>query len=254
MSKNYTLQQSPNTTGYPSPEFDKGAFDAAITQKGYRIYQERAVACPCGMDAGHPNPSCPYCGGTGYYYIDPTEVICLITGVNVNTKYREWTMDNAGTIAVSTYDEGLNFSFFDKLTFKEKFGIFSENRVVRAFNAMLFVWLTFQPFKLFQLSVIDGNGQLQNLTPDSYYTDPENNEYTLFFNANAGLKEGDIVSVYYKHYVQYNVIDLPHEIRASNKTDENGNLQKIDLPVQAIARRANFVVNESNQTIKGGEL
>ena len=71
MSKNYTLQQSPNTTGYPSPEFDKGAFDAAITQKGYKIYQERAVACPCGMDAGHPNPSCPYCGGTGYYYIDP---------------------------------------------------------------------------------------------------------------------------------------------------------------------------------------
>ena len=60
--------------------------------------------------------------------------------------------------------------------------------------------------------------------------------------------------MYYKHYVQYNVIDLPHEIRASNKTDENGNLQKIDLPVQAIARRANFVVNESNQTIKGGEL
>ena len=43
MSKNYTLQQSPNTTGYPSPEFDKGAFDAAITQKGYRIYQERAA-------------------------------------------------------------------------------------------------------------------------------------------------------------------------------------------------------------------
>lgn len=36
MSKNYTLQQSPNTTGYPSPEFDKGAFDAAITQKGIR--------------------------------------------------------------------------------------------------------------------------------------------------------------------------------------------------------------------------
>ncbi len=250
MSKNYVLQQSPNTIGYPSPEFDKGAFDAAITQKGYKIYQERAIACPCGDDAGHPDPACPHCGGTGYYYIDPTEVICLITGVNVNTKYREWTMDNAGTIAVTTYDEGLNFSFFDKLTFKEKFGIFSENRVVRSFNGKFFAWLTFQPFEVFQVAIIDLNGDLKVLSRGDYFQDKENNEYALFFKPGSGVMDGTVVSVYYKHYVQYNVIDLPHEIRASNVTDKNGNLQKIDLPVQAIARRANFVVNEGNQTVK----
>lgn len=244
----YKLQKSPATTGYPSPEFDKGAFDAAITQKGYKIYQERAVACPCGMDAGHPNPSCPHCGGTGYYYIDPTEVVCLITGVNVNTKYKEWTMDNAGTIAVTTYDEGLNFAFFDKLTFKEKFGIFTENRVVRRVGDTFFIWLTFKPTELRRLSVVEG-GQIRVLTPDSYLLDADNNEYAVFFTAGAGLSSGQVVSVYYKHFVQYNVIDLPHELRASNITDADGNLQKIDLPVQAIARRANYVVNEANQNV-----
>lgn len=245
----YKLQQSPNTTGYPSPEFDKGAFDAAITQKGYKIYQERAIACPCGIDAGHPNPSCPHCGGTGYYYIDPTEVICLITGVNMNTKYKEWTMDNAGTIAVSTYDEGLNFAFFDKLTFKEKFGLFTENRVVRTFNNEPFIWITFKPYKIYQITMIQGF-DIVTVDPTLYSVGYDGNEYVVFFSPDAGVTEKTIVSVYYKHYVQYNVIDLPHEIRASNKTDENGNLEKIDLPVQAIARRANYVVNESNQELR----
>lgn len=110
--------------------------------------------------------------------------------------------------------------------------------------------MTFQPFEIFQVAIIDLNGDLKVLSKGDYFQDKENNEYALFFNAGSGVMDGTVVSVYYKHYVQYNVIDLPHEIRASNVTDKNGNLQKIDLPVQAIARRANFVVNEGNQTVK----
>lgn len=247
--KVYKLQASPNTIGYPGPEFDKGAFDAAIVEKGYKIYQERAVTCPCGKEPGHANPSCPYCGGTGYFYIEPTETIGLITGVNVNTKYRQWTLDNAGTIAVSTFDEGLNFSFFDKITFKEKYSIFSENRVMRIANGVTFTWLSFKPKQIYSVYVLV-NGKMEKVDASDYMMIPDNNEYALFFTPEAKIPANTIVSVYYKHYIQYNVIDLPHELRASNKTDDNGNLEKIDLPVQAIARRANFIFSESNQVIQ----
>lgn len=242
----YNLQQSPNTIGYPSPEFDKGAFDAAIVQKGYKIYQERAVACPCG-EPGHPKPNCPYCGGLGYFFIEPTETIALITGVNVNTKYKEWTMDNAGTIAVTTFEEGLNFGFFDKITFKEKFGRFSETRKIRFGGGKHFVWLTFKLKELYSIYMLNVAGTMIELSSDMYTV--ENDGYTIVINAELGEIDGLVLSVYYKHYIQYNVIDLPHELRASNITDANGNLQKIDLPVQAIARRANFVMGESNQEI-----
>lgn len=241
--KQYELQPSPSTLGYPSPEFDKGAFDAAIVQKGYKIYQERAVACPCG-DPGHANPSCPHCGGIGYFYINPSETKAIITSINVNTQYKEWTMDNAGTIAVTTYDEGLNLSFFDRITFKEKFGRFTENRVVRKTADKTFVWLTFKPIEIYGVYVIDG-GAVRQLSPSDYKMEPSINDCALFLS--SIYSENLIVSVYYKHYVQYNVIDLPHEIRASNITNNDGNLRKIDLPVQAIARRANFVYGENNK-------
>lgn len=242
MTKNYNLQQSPNTIGYASPEFTKGAFDAAIVQKGYKIYQERAISCPCCNTQGHATPSCPYCGGTGYFYIEPTETIALITGVNVNTKYKEWTLDNAGTIALTTFDEGLNFSFFDKITFKEKYGIFSESKRVRVNAGEKFVWLSFKPVRILKVFTMNVAGIMIELPQSDYVVD---GDYRLKL-LNPGINTESVVSVYYKHYIQYNVIDLPHELRASNITDENGNLQKIDLPVQAIARRSNFVFNENS--------
>ena len=159
--KQHKLQPSPSTLGYPSAEFDKGMFDAAIVQKGYKIYQERAIACPCGTDPGHANPACQNCGGTGYFYIEPTETKALITGVNMNTQYKNWTIDNAGTITVTTFDEGLNLSFFDRISFKEKFGRHSENRVVRKTPSKTFTWLTFKPVEIYGVYKKEVSGKIR---------------------------------------------------------------------------------------------
>ena len=78
-------------------------------------------------------------------FVDPVKTRALITGVNVDTKYKEWTIDRAGTISVTIQDEGPKLSFYDRITFTEKFGFYSENYLV---NEKSFVWLTFEPIEI----------------------------------------------------------------------------------------------------------
>ena len=77
------------------------------------------------------------------------------------------------------------------------------------------------------------------LDETSYYI-KEDNGYCLVFNED--LTEEKIVSVYYMHELEYRVLDLPHIIRASWKKDKKtGALEPIQLPVQGIARLAQFI-------------
>lgn len=237
--KKITLQQSPNLAG-PIPEFIKNEFDRAVWAKGYFVIHEKAIMCPCGSTPGHFNPGCPACGGNGYFFVDPVKTRALITGVNVDTKYKEWTIDRAGTISVTIQDEGPKLSFYDRITFTEKFGFYSENYLV---NEKSFVWLTFEPIEILGVYFYNIETNQPELLPNTAYSVNESNNYVLEI-VDKSLS-GKIISVYYKHHVQYNIIDLPHEIRASNVVDSNGNLSKIDLPDQAIARRANFFVGKT---------
>ncbi len=54
-------------------DFQPDEFHKAIEQKGYDVYWEKAVMCPClDKDAsGQPNPVCPLCEGKGKFWYDP---------------------------------------------------------------------------------------------------------------------------------------------------------------------------------------
>ena len=50
------------------------------------------------------------------------------------------------------------------------------------------------------------------------------------------------ISVYYSYEVQYNVVDLPHDMRASVKKNDYGQNEDFNLPIQAIARLAHLAL------------
>ena len=57
----------PNLFQQPTIEFRKKDFDAAVWLKGYRVFIEKAVRCPCEGQIKNALSSCTNCHGTGFF-------------------------------------------------------------------------------------------------------------------------------------------------------------------------------------------
>lgn len=228
----------PEFSNSPQVEFNRNEFESAVWSKGYEVIREKAISCPCG-NLGHPDPTCRYCNGVGLLFLDPVLDRVLMTSINSESKYKEWSMDKTGTVSMTLRDNTVPLSFYDRITVKDCFSYLSENRDLQDQD---FVWLTFKPRKIISVHMLDGLGAPIKLESGDYWIDVDN-PYILVLDQEIKPSNG-LISVYYEHEVQYYVIDIPHDIRSSNVTDENGNLKKIDLPLNAICRRGNQFIGE----------
>lgn len=240
MSKNILQSPAPNLQGIASPEFIKTEFDAAIYLKGYTTIIEKALRCPC--HEHHPLIDCENCFGTGYFYINPIRTNSLITGINQNNQYKTWSEELLGTIAITVRDiDKPIFGYFDRITLKNEYSYFSENLIVRRNESNIFVFTTYKPIELISLHIFISSAQ--KLVKLSNFTINPNNPYCIILDESE-LEDSTsgVVSVYYKHEPQYHILDFPHEVRASwVKNKSTGSLEKIQLPVQAIARRSHLI-------------
>lgn len=250
MARNNSIDVTPpNLAQEPKIEFRKNSFDAAIWLKGYRVFVEKAVRCPCEGQIKNALSSCTNCHGVGYFFINPIETRALMTSINRDTKFKEWSLELMGNLSISLRDDLVeNLSFYDKITFFEKFGFHSEILTIRDAGVpdnQNFVFLVYRPVEILDVWVFNGSANpLVRITSDQYEINP-NNPYVLNINITTPPDNfNGVVSVRYRHEVQFNVIDIPHEIRTSNIRDTDGRLTRIDLPINAIARRSHLLLAE----------
>ena len=80
-------------------DFNKPSFEKLIYQKGLDVVWEQAIHCPCKDDeaANQGLSSCKNCGGTGWVFINPEETKMIIHSMNLNTRYKEWSMEKLGS-------------------------------------------------------------------------------------------------------------------------------------------------------------
>ena len=239
----------PNLAQQPTIEFRKKDFDAAVWLKGYRVFIEKAVRCPCEGQIKNALSSCTNCHGVGFFFINAIETRALTTSINRDTNYREWSPELIGNLSISVRDDLIeNLSFYDKITFKDKEGFHSEVLTIRNTGApdnQAFVFLVYRPIEILDVWVFNGSANpLVRILPAEYAINSVN-PYILNINITTPPANfNGVVAVRYRHEVQYNVIDIPHEIRASNIKDTDGRLVRIDLPINAIARRSHLLLAE----------
>ena len=248
------LQATPqDLSKFPNVEFRKDDFDASIWKFGYDVIIEKAVRCPCEGVDGIPLSSCSNCHGTGYFYVNPIKTIGLITGINRDSKFKEWSTELIGTISLSVRDNVDNtqekIAFYDRVTMVRKrndqapvFGYHSEVlEVKQAMNGDLFVWLSYRPQKI--IDIFSFRNPTQPLKRILDYEINEDNNYAVKLQE---VPANGVVSVRYQHDIQYHVIDIPHEIRYSTKRDKDGRINTITLPTNAICRRSHLVQLKNN--------
>lgn len=246
MAKNIITAAPPNLIGQPQVNFRLNDFEAAIHTKGYDILTEKALRCPCESKGQGALSGCQNCHGTGYFFINPLKTRAIITGINSDSKYKDWSVERIGNVSLTVRDDDReNLSFMDKVTLLGKYSIFSENLTVRKTNdgTGTFVFTTYKVGEITAIYVFSAeDSPLVKLSSSDYSLSSENKSV---ININLGAVPDNMqVSVFYKHEIQYNVIDLPHEIRASYIRDKNGAEQRIFLPMNAVARRSHFLLGE----------
>lgn len=264
MSKR-TIIDSPQQSlyGQPSVQFRPNDFNAAIWSHGYDIICEKAVRCPCQGNGGAPLPDCQNCHGFGYFFINPTRTKALITGLNKSTNYVQWSPELIGTAAITVRDEDKELiSYFNRVTLEDEYAVFTEMALARGIEGstigraiiestlvvggrkIYFCFLTYAPTEIESIYLYKSSGEPLIKLSEGDYMIPEDSPYCVVFVTDE-VAEDVGVSVTYRHRVEYHIIDLPHEIRASlGKNKLSGQFEILKMPIQGIGRRSHLVLNK----------
>src|SRR4051812_13252767 len=94
--------QTPNQLIGHSVRFDPSKFNELISDKGYDVYHDKALVCPCSVkNSGSALPNCNNCLGFGFIYVDRTETRLAVQGMKADVRYENWTRDTAGMARVT---------------------------------------------------------------------------------------------------------------------------------------------------------
>lgn len=257
-----TQQPQADLIHKPRVTFNKDDFHDAIDQKGYIVYLENAIECPCRSvnDAGGYSPfsNCKNCGGLGYFYVNKRETKMILSAMNMETKYKEWSEEKIGTVKITAKDED-DISFMDRITLKNSRAIHKEvlEPLYDYENNRPFYRTTYDIKNIKQLFRFRG--------PDLdlvYYGDGTGSSSMYGYIRNeiefSPLEATQIkndnepypfkIAVYYEHLPQFHVIDMSRDIMTTRVFDEDneGKITPKNLPVHAIGRRSHFVFDDVN--------
>jgi hypothetical protein len=252
-----TTASAPNLIAKPDPVFNKSLFEAAIWNKCYSVVMEKAIKCPCSTNQNQPLSDCRNCGGIGWFFINPIQTQALITNLNENTQYKNWSVELLGTISVSLRDSE-RIGNMDRITIvnnnlTDNKAYFSELITLRGDQFDEFVFLAYRPIDIIGIWLFESSTtKLHKLDVDEYEIS-STNPYVIDFDFDFSTISNfnGTISVLYTHEVQYHIMDIPHLIRNSYKINNNGQDEQIVLPVNAIARRSHLIESIANRNGQG---
>lgn len=257
-----TQQPSADIIHKPRVNFDKERFTDAIDQKGYEVYLENAFRCPCIADnAGGSSPlsNCKNCGGLGWFYVNKRETKMVLSAMNIETQYKEWTEEKIGTAKITAKDED-DLSFMDRITLRNSTSIHKE--VLEPYtdeNDQIYFKTTYDIVSVKQ--IFRYRGPNYSLVRQGDTT--EDSSLITIFNGNSLIYSPTIentigedepypfkIAIFYEHRPQFYTIDIIRDIMTTRVFDENsqGKIEPKNLPVHAIGRRSHFVFDD----VQGG--
>ena len=82
------IEETPYDISESLPHFNKQDFDEAVFEHGYSVTLERALRCPCAVEANNGALSnCTNCGGGGWVFINKRSTVIVTQSMNRNTKF-----------------------------------------------------------------------------------------------------------------------------------------------------------------------
>ena len=216
-------------------------FDKLIDDRGNIAMWERAAVCWCvNRESGQPDPMCTTCGGSGYRYMQPKQIIVGVTSLTGQIQLKTLELREPG-MAYITPKGDIVMGYRDRLTFPEFTAMMSEvvhwgkdgcKRGVspKTFREIKSVVLLaddqYEYEEGVDFEVTDDRFHLRWLRPD-YVPTLENVHNNMSF--------------LYETSPSYIVVDLLHELRGTRSDRNSAGITYRELPKQYKLQREDFV-------------
>jgi hypothetical protein len=146
----------PNSIGTGRVDFIQSEYDNLIFEKGYSVVVYEAVRCPCNNSREGGLSGCQNCLGLGWTFINPIKTKAVITSINKDTRYKHWSAELMGTVALTVRDSD-RLATMDKIVLKDRTSIYSELRDLRTSqDNQKFIFTTYPINQVVSIFLFDG--------------------------------------------------------------------------------------------------
>lgn len=236
-------QQTPkNLIGSIRVDFLKDEIDQLVWDKGQIVNWEQSAMCPCRKPHTAPVPNCQNCLGTGWIMLNTVQTKMVISSLNTTNKYTPWSPERVGTIQITALNEN-RLSFMDRITVLS--GEMVESEIVYLSELgdteqRKVGFLSYRAISVLEIFVFQSYSQkLRKLVPEDDYTF---DGYTVYINNTVENVNLNLISIRYLTNPEYYIIDIPHDIRNSEKMNYSNQPERINLPISAVGRRSHIVL------------
>lgn len=245
MGQTIITQPPPNISKEPNVQLNKGSLDAFIHLKGYDVYHEKAIPCPCKVEGQDNLSSCRNCLGTGWVFLNKVKTRMLVHSMNLQTKYKEWSREILGTASITARDVD-KLSYMDRITLLNTDTLHSQIIHPAIYQNKYFAYLDYPLIKVESVFMfIDPDRPLVKLEEN---VDFNINSSVFSLNYSKYYQKPNItISISYHHSVAFHIIDLTRDILTMEiRNDISGIKEWKDLPIAAVGRKAHLVLGLDN--------
>lgn len=247
MSKNpinITKESPPNLIGSPDIQLSKNDFDSVVWKKGYRVYHDKLINCPCKSEEGLFTTTCINCGGTGYVLVQRNETKMILQGMNQETKYKEWSEEKMGLVKITALPTQV-LTIMDRIILLDAETTFNQVVYPKKRGKDTFALLFYEPLKVLNILMFDGANRLLKKLTDADYELQSN---VIFLKKDFG---NDLrVSINYSYRPQYHIIDTQRDLMLS---DTRGTdlivVEGAQFPISAMGRKSHYVLDRHNYNL-----
>lgn len=217
----------------PRADLQVQQFDTAIRQKGYRVWWEQGMFCPCvDKRSGQPDPVCPVCWGNGYHYLEGKETRAVVTSINSQKMQTHIGLDDLGTAYLTSLSTD-RIGYRDRFTFIDfsvKYSELIDRGEIGETDA-----LRYQALDILCLRTVDAiyrRGIDFDITTDGWHI-------TWLKDV---LYEGDRYSILYYTPPTYIAMGPIHDLRGTATLFKSGGQERFEyLPQQYQIKREDFL-------------
>lgn len=259
--KKQVVTVRPQPPLYPIPNINEyepfipPRFEQAIANKGYPVFHERALRCPC-LVKGNTTPlsNCKNCGGTGWIFVNKVETQMLFSSMGSKKNYSyQWSEADAGTAKVSCNPRD-RVAYMDRLTLKLATTWFSQTlflEKVPSRDDVLLAFLAYFPVLDIESAYLfrNENEPLILLKPDLDFHIVENRvEFGIDYPFPHNDGQAPTLTLRYKHNPQYHITEILRDvIQTPVRSRENPEVRTyMELPFHAVAQKAHYVLDAPN--------
>lgn len=214
-------------------------FNTLIENRSHRALWYRSAVCSCvSRDSGQPDFLCPICHGSGYRYLAPKEINLAVTSMSGRIELKTLETREPGTAYVTPKSD-IIMGYRDRLVFPDFKCVFSE---VLHFNERVdgrgISPKTYRNMKEV-ISLCCNQYEYEN---DVDFKISEDRFHLIWLNKDFIPKlDGKNMSILYYTTPSYFVVDLLHELRATQTDQKREKVEFVELPKQYQIQREDFI-------------